>query len=171
AKLMPELERKVEARRLVLTWFAAKNIDDFRPDKFPIFARMRKDIRLTGTPTLDGTMVKASNTKDPGIVPEPGNLNRDVSLEELKEVSDAVRELIPNLVPDPVRASVYMEGYTQHRQSIVVSVPGLAHTILVSGFSGHGCKMAPIIRSIAADVIVEGKTSRSIEHLSLKRVT
>src|SRR5699024_9102294 len=79
AKLMQELERKVEARRLVLTWFAAKNIDDFRPDKFPIFARMRKDFRLTGTPTLDGTMVKASNTKDPGIVPEPGNLNRDVS--------------------------------------------------------------------------------------------
>ena len=170
AKLMPELERKVEARRLVLTWFAAKNIDDFRPDKFPIFARMRKDFRLTGTPTLDGTMVKASNTKDPGIVPEPGNLNRDVSLEEMKEVSDAVRELIPYLVPDPVRASVYMDGYTQDDHSIVGSVPGLANTILVSGFSGHGFKMAPIIGSIAADLIVEGKTSHSIEHLSPKRL-
>lgn len=170
AKLMPELERKVEARRLVLTWFAAKNIDDFRPDKFPIFARMRKDFRLTGTPTLDGTMVKASNTKDPGIVPEPGNLNRDVSLEEMKEVSDAVRELIPYLVPDPVRASVYMDGYTQDDHSIVGSVPGLENTILVSGFSGHGFKMAPIIGSIAADLIVEGKTSHSIEHLSPKRL-
>lgn len=170
AKLMPELERKVEARRLVLTWFAAKNIDDFRPDKFPIFARMRKDFRLTGTPTLDGTMVKASNTKDPGIVPEPGNLNRDVSLEEMKEVSDAVRELIPYLIPDPVRASVYMDGYTQDDHSIVGSVPGLENTILVSGFSGHGFKMAPIIGSIAADLIVEGKTSHSIEHLSPKRL-
>ncbi|WP_404455304.1 N-methyl-L-tryptophan oxidase [Virgibacillus necropolis] len=170
-KLIPKLKNKIKARRLVLTWFAAKNIDDFKPDNFPIFARMRKEFRLTGAPTLDGTMVKASNTKNPGIVPEPDSLDRDVSLEEMIEVSDAVKELIPDLIPDPVRASVYMDGYTQDDHSIVGAAPGMENTLLISGFSGHGFKMAPIIGSIAADLIIDGETFHEIEHLNPKRFT
>src|SRR5690625_7957154 len=118
---------------------------------------MRNDFRLTDTPTLDGTMVKAANTKDPGIVPEPGNVKRDVSLEEMKELSDAVRELITYLIPDPVRASVYMDGYTQDDHSIVGSVSGVENTIVGRGFSGHGFKMAHISGLIEADFIIDGK--------------
>ncbi|ASK62422.1 N-methyltryptophan oxidase [Virgibacillus phasianinus] len=168
-KLVPELNKKIKARRLVLTWFAPKNIEDFKPDKFPIFARMRKDFRLTGAPTLDGTMVKASNTKNPGIVPEPEELNRDVSLREMIEVGESVKELIPGLIPNPVRASVYMDGYTDDDHSIVGEVPGMENTLLVSGFSGHGFKMAPIIGSIAADLIIDGKTLHEIGHLDSRR--
>lgn len=169
-KLMPKLLDKVKARRLVLTWFSAKNINDFKPEKFPIFARMRKEFRLTGTPTLDGTMVKASNTKNPSIVTDPGNLNRDVSNEELIQVSEAVQELLPGLIADPVRASVYMDGYTEDDHSIVGAIPGMENTFLVSGFSGHGFKMAPVIGSIAADLIMDGKTRYSVEHLNPARL-
>lgn len=169
-KLMPKLLDKVKARRLVLTWFSAKNINDFKPEKFPIFARMRKKFRLTGTPTLDGTMVKASNTKNPSIVTDPGNLNRDVSNEELIQVSEAVQELLPGLIADPVRASVYMDGYTEDDHSIVGAIPGMENTFLVSGFSGHGFKMAPVIGSIAADLIMDGKTRYSVEHLNPARL-
>lgn len=168
-KLMPNLMDKIKARCLVLTWFSAKNIDDFKPDKFPIFARMRKEFRLTGTPTLDGTMVKASNTKNPSIVTDPGMLNRDVSNEELIQVGEAVQELLPGLIPDPVRASVYMDAYTEDDHSIVGAVPGMENTFLVSGFSGHGFKMAPTIGSIAADLIIDGKTRHRIEHLNPAR--
>ncbi|WP_269410174.1 N-methyl-L-tryptophan oxidase [Lentibacillus daqui] len=168
-KLMPKWNTKIEARRLVLTWFPAKNIDQFKPENFPIFARMRKDFRLTGAPTLDGTMVKASNTKNPANVPDPGQLDRDVSLDELKEVSEYVKELIPGLIPDPVRASVYMDGYTVDDHSVIGEVPGMNHTFLVSGFSGHGFKMSPVIGSIAADLVIDGKTEHGIEHLDLGR--
>ncbi|WP_099159626.1 N-methyl-L-tryptophan oxidase [Virgibacillus ndiopensis] len=168
-KLLPKLESKIEARRLVLTWFPAKNINQFKPANFPIFARMRKDFRLTGAPTLDGTMVKASNTKNPAEVPEPSNLNRDVSIDEIKEVSDAVKELMPGLIPDPIRASVYMDGYTADDHSIIGEIPEMKNTYLVSGFSGHGFKMAPIIGSIAADLIVNGKTAHGIGHLDVGR--
>lgn len=168
-KLLPKLETNIEARRLVLTWFPAKNINDFTPENFPIFARMRKNFRLTGAPTLDGTMVKASNTKNPVNVPDPGNLNRDVLLDEIKEVSEAVKELMPGLIPDPVRASVYMDGYTRDDHSIIGKIPEMDHTFLVSGFSGHGFKMAPVIGSIAADLIVDGETNHGIEHLNVGR--
>lgn len=164
-KLLPQLQNHLIARRLVLTWFAPKNIEEFKPDKFPIFARMCKGYRLTGTPTLDGTMVKASNTKNPNTVPEPKNLNRSVDKEELLEVGNAVEKLLPRLVPDPVRASVYMDAYTEDNHSIVGSLPEENNMFLVSGFSGHGFKMSPVIGKIAADLIVEGKTRFPIGHL------
>ncbi len=168
-KLLPKLATNIDARRLVLTWFSAKSLVEFKPEVFPIFARMRRGFRLTGAPTLDGTMVKASNTKNPDKVSDPSLLNRDVSLEELMEVSNAVRELIPGLIPDPVRASVYMDGYTEDDHSVIGEIPGMNHTILISGFSGHGFKMAPVIGTIAAELILDGKTNRDISHLDVKR--
>ncbi|SFB38641.1 sarcosine oxidase [Lentibacillus halodurans] len=164
-KLLPRLRNQLIARRLVLTWFAPRNIEEFKPDKFPVFARMRKGYRLTGVPTLDGTMVKASNTKNPSTVSEPDNLNRDVRNEELQEVGEAVERLLPGLLPNPVRASVYMDAYTEDEHSIVGSLPGMDNTFLISGFSGHGFKMSPVIGKIAAELITEGETKHSIEHL------
>ncbi|HLS08341.1 N-methyl-L-tryptophan oxidase [Lentibacillus sp.] len=165
-ELLPRLRDHLIARRLVLTWFAPKNVEKFKPDKFPIFARMRKGYRLTGAPTLDGTMVKASNTKDPEAVLEPGNLNRDVSSEELQEVGDAVEKLLPGLEPNPVRASVYMDAYTEDDHSILGKLPGMDNTFLISGFSGHGFKMSPVIGKIAVDLITKGETKHSIGHLN-----
>ncbi|WP_010531925.1 N-methyl-L-tryptophan oxidase [Lentibacillus jeotgali] len=168
-KLLPQLRKQLIARRLVLTWFAPKNVEEFEPDKFPIFARMRKGYRLTGTPTLDGTMVKASNTKNPEAVLKPDNLNRDVSSEELIEVGEAVEQLLPGLVPNPVRASVYMDAYTEDDHSMVGRLPEMDNTFLISGFSGHGFKMSPVIGKVAADLIVEGETRHSIGHLDPHR--
>lgn len=164
-KLLPNVKRQIAVRRLVLTWFAAKEISKFTPEKFPIFARMHHGFRLTGAPTLDGTMVKASNTKEPQIVQDPESLKRNVTVEEISEVSRAVQEMIPSLIPHPVRASVYMDAYTSDDHSIVGYVPGIKNTVVMSGFSGHGFKMAPVMGKIAADLMVDGKTDHSIEHL------
>ncbi|WP_079528119.1 N-methyl-L-tryptophan oxidase [Halobacillus hunanensis] len=167
---LPELSRQFKARRLVLTWFSAKDITKFYPKNFPIFARMRKDFRLTGAPTLDGTMVKASNTKNPDLIEDTGQINRDVKVEELREVGEAVKELIPELIPDPVRASVYMDAYTPDDHSVVGFLPGMDENVMIaSGFSGHGFKMAPIIGRIAADLLEDGNTSYDIEHMDPKR--
>lgn len=164
-KLFPLLKEHLAARRLVLTWFAPKNVEEFQPNKFPVFARLHKGYRLTGVPTLDGTMVKASNTKDPDFVMEPENLNRDVEQEELQGVGNAVEKMLPGLVPDPVRASVYMDAYTKDNHSMVGSLPGMHNTFIISGFSGHGFKMSPAIGKVATDLIAERKTNLPIEHL------
>ncbi|SEH74302.1 sarcosine oxidase [Halobacillus karajensis] len=167
---LPKLNKQFKARRLVLTWFAAKDITQFYPEKFPVFARMRNDFRLTGAPTLDGTMVKASNTKTPELVKDPEQLNRNVKVEEIREVGEAVKELIPDLNPDPVRASVYMDAYTPDDHSVVGFLPNMSENVLVaSGFSGHGFKMAPVIGKVVTELLVDGKTSHSIDHLDPER--
>ena len=41
--------------------------------------------------------------------------------------------------------------------------------IIATGFSGHGFKFVPVIGEIIKDLILEGKTSKAIEFLSLER--
>lgn len=165
-EFLPEMNNLIKARRLVLTWFAPKNMEQFKPKNFPIFARMYNDYRLTGAPVIDGSMVKASNTKNPEKVQPSEGLNRNVRMEEIIEVGQSVQTLIPELIPDPVRASVYMDSYTFDGHSLVGHVPGFKNTVLMSGFSGHGFKMAPVFGKIAADLIIDGKTNHPINHLN-----
>lgn len=47
--------------------------------------------------------------------------------------------------------------------------PGAEHVVVLCGFSGHGFKFAPLMGDIAADLVIDGKTEHSIDHLSLAR--
>ncbi|SDI87057.1 N-methyl-L-tryptophan oxidase [Natribacillus halophilus] len=168
-KLLPFLKEQVIARRLLLTWFTPKDISKVTPDKLPIFARMRDNFRLTGAPTLDGSMVKASYTKDPQFVEEPFNLYRDVYPEELKQISESVEALLPGLHPDPVRASAYMDAYTPDNHAIVGELPNMSNVMIATGFSGHGFKLSPVIGKIISDICTDGKTDSDIHHLTPRR--
>ena len=60
AVLPPFLQRHVHPKRLLLTWFAARDTKQFVPEAFPIFIRITGDRSLYGTPTVDGVTVKAT---------------------------------------------------------------------------------------------------------------
>ncbi|EQB37855.1 hypothetical protein M948_04635 [Virgibacillus sp. CM-4] len=168
-KLIPQLKNKLVPRRLLLTWFAPKDVSLVTADKLPIFARMRGDFRLTGAPMLDGSMVKASYTKDPSYIDDPSKLYRDANLEELERISESVKTLLPVLYPDPVRASAYMDAYTPDNHAIVGELPDTSHLIIASGFSGHGFKLSPMIGKILSELCIDGKTNYHIQHMKPNR--
>ncbi|WP_449354184.1 N-methyl-L-tryptophan oxidase [Virgibacillus natechei] len=165
-KLLPNLKDQLIPRRLLLTWFAPKDISNVLPGKLPIFARMRGDFRLTGAPSLDGSMVKASYTKAPQYVNDPAELYRDVYPEELEKISQSVEALLPALLPDPVRASVYMDAYTPDNHAIVGELPDMQNVIVASGFSGHGFKFSPMIGKIISELCINGKTDSNISYMN-----
>lgn len=165
AKLLPEIKDLLIPRRLVLTWFIPKNIEATKPDKLPVFARLRGDFRLTGVPTLDGTMVKASYTKNPEVISDPESLSRDVYSEEIEKLRESVKQLFPVVYPDPVRASVYMDAYTPDHHALLGYLPNWKNVVFASGFSGHGFKLAPIIGEIITELLIDGKTKYNIKHL------
>lgn len=168
--ILPKLAKKIKARRLVLTWFTAKNIKQFESENFPIFARMGIDFRLTGVPSLDRSMVKVSNTFMPNEMKHPDELDRNVTVEEISRVGRAVETYLPDLIPYPVRASVYMDAYTPDHHAVVGNIPGMKNVFLMSGFSGHGFKMSPVMGKIVTDLILGGKTEYSIDFLSVSRL-
>lgn len=168
--LLPQLKDSLIVKRVVLSWYAPKDMNQFTIEKFPVFAHLGKDFKLTGTPTVDGSMVKASNNPSFKVVGDPSTLEKEVSLEEVRTASQFIQEKIPGLVPHPVRATAYMDACTPDGHPIVGEVPEIENTVFMCGFSGHGFKMSPVMGKIAADLLVEGKTSYPIDHLSPKRL-
>jgi len=112
AKLLGRLAPYLEVRRLLSAWFSAVQPDNFRPDRFPPFARMAAP-RCYGLPALDEGGLKlgilgAANQ----IVVDPDHRDRSVQIEEVQAFQDVVRECFPGARPDPRRVTAYMDAYT-----------------------------------------------------------
>ncbi|MFD1707177.1 N-methyl-L-tryptophan oxidase [Siminovitchia sediminis] len=166
---MPNPKRQIHAKRLVMGWFAAKDIKKFQQDNFPVYIRESGEDKFYGTPTFEGSMVKAAVYHDFGTLQHPDELERTMMPEDLKHLRETVQKYLPDLYPDPVRTGVYMDGFTNDEHSFVGSIDEDGCIILLGGFSGHGFKMSSAIGKIAADLVLDGNTSFDIGHLSPTR--
>lgn len=169
-EFLPDFEPNIEVRRLVNTWFVPKNKRLFSPDQFPVFQRETKGVIYYGIPSVDGATVKiAISGSKQDRIGLPDELNRTVEMEKLALIRRTVRNLLPDLYPDPVRVSAYMEGYTADGHAIVGRLPNSGNIVVSCGFSGHGFKLAPVIGKIAADILLDNRTRCSIDRFSPNR--
>ena len=104
------------------------------------------------------------------LVEDPDRLDRGVDDGLLRPIRSAVGELLPGLVPEPVRVSAYMDGYTADHHAALGRVPGLPRTLVACGFSGHGFKMAPAIGKALAELALRGSTDLPVGHLDPARL-
>lgn len=171
ARLLPELRGSLAGRRLVATWFAAKEPALYEADRFPIFIRHSRgmDGMMSGVPSVDGGSVKIMVDRDFGTY-DPDLLDRDLRAVELRTISALVLERLSGLYPDPIRVGVYMDGYTVDEHAIVGIHPDVPELVVMVGFSGHGFKMAPVFGEIGADLVTTGSTRHGIDHLAPARV-
>lgn len=169
--LLPQLKDLVTARLITACWFAARDVDAHRPDQLPIAVRRHAEAGFSCFPVLDGVAVK--------IVPhhlgwpdidDPEALPRTADAAFARAASAAVQRLLPGLVPAPVRIATYTDGFTSDEHALVGSLPGAANATVLTGFSGHGFKLAPVFGEIAADLALRGATAHPIDRLDPARV-
>ncbi|MFS0647514.1 N-methyl-L-tryptophan oxidase [Siminovitchia sp. 179-K 8D1 HS] len=164
AKFNKEFASSVQVRRLVNSWFLPKDKKQFNEQKFPVFTRESDGISYYGFPSVDGCMVKIgvfSTEKDQ--ISGPESLDRSVSIDEVKVFSEFVKKYLPDLHCDPSRVNAYMEIYTKDGHPIIGKIPGNDNIIILTGFSGHGFKMAPVMGKIGAQLAIKGNTEYPIE--------
>ena len=171
SRFAPALAAHIETRRLVMTWYEAADVSQWQPAVCPIFIRDGAAAHIFGFPTLDGGSVKvAPHGDDPkAAFDDADHLDRNVAVEDLRTINAAVSELLPGLIPEPVRVSAYMDAYTTDRHGIVGRAPGADNVLLLGGFSGHGFKMAPALGQIATELALTGETALPIAHLDPAR--
>lgn len=173
-KLVPSLTKSFAAQRLILTWFIPETPEQFVESKFPNFTRLTDEIHIQGTPALDGRMVRVTNNSKSVSeaklkVEDADHFDKNVSVEYALSIGEQVQKLIPNLHPDPVQISPFMEGFSADGLPIVGSLQEDQNTILVCGFSGQGFSQAPVMGEIAADLAINNETDYDIGHLSPNR--
>jgi sarcosine oxidase len=170
ARFAAGLARHITPKRLVMTWYPARDVAAYTPDSFPIFIRDSGDEHIFGIPTLDGGSVKVAPHTDYGALADADDLDRNVTAAELEPINAAVARLMPGLDPTPVRVSAYMDAYTSDGHALVGRMPGVENVWVLGAFSGHGFKMAPAFGQVAAELVADGKTGLPIEHLDPTRL-
>ncbi|MDQ0718379.1 sarcosine oxidase [Streptomyces luteogriseus] len=163
--LLPALPRTVDIRRVVCSWHLPTRHDWFAGGAPPFVRAAPHD--CFGIPSPDGSSVKLGlSFKYHAPVPEPERLDRTVRPEELGTFRELIRELMPDLNPDPIRLSAYMEGYTDSGNPLVGHLPDEDDIIVMAGFSGSGFKLAPAMGEIAADLALDGTTEHPVDFLA-----
>ncbi|MGW6647606.1 N-methyl-L-tryptophan oxidase [Streptomyces iakyrus] len=163
--LLPDLPRTIDVRRVICSWHLPTRHDWFAGGA-PSFVRATPH-DCFGIPSPDGISVKLGlSFKYHAPVPEPERLDRTVGPEELGVFRELIGELMPDLNPDPIRMSAYMEGYTASGNPLVGHLPGEDDIIVMAGFSGSGFKFSPAMGEIAADLALDGTTEHPIDFLA-----
>ena len=169
AKLVPELSDSLVIKPLLLTWFTPHKLAEFTPDVFPTFIRDTDDFHIFGAPVIDGFSLKISVNDIYPPIASPEALNRYFPEEEVSRIGERVTELIPGVFPEPVRHTVHLDGYLPERVPVVGNFDPSGRGILLTGFSGHGFKFAPIIGEIAKCLATDEDSSFDLSPFSPQR--
>ncbi|MBS4195245.1 N-methyl-L-tryptophan oxidase [Lederbergia citri] len=155
SQILPELKLPLSLERQVLVWYDAKNPEQFTPEKFPIFSRMKDGIGFYGFPTVDGKTVKVALHHGGQIVNHPDEVDREIHESDLEPVTEKVKEYFPDLIPVPVKAKTCFYTNTPDEHFILGPAPGLPNVTLLGPMAGHGFKFAPIMGKIAAELATD----------------
>lgn len=151
--------------RLISAWYVPTT-DAWSGEDRPAFIRTAPT-HCYGLPSPDGVSVKLGLSRAlHRPAGDPNQLDRTVQPEELEAFTDLIGRYMPDLNPDPVRLSAYMEGYTESSRPLVGPLPGADNVVLLAGFSGHGFKLSPAFGDIAADLALDGASPQPIDFLS-----
>ncbi|MEB3370414.1 N-methyl-L-tryptophan oxidase [Saccharopolyspora mangrovi] len=169
-QLAPLRDLPVEARLITAYWFAARDVAAHSPASLPIAIRRHAEAGFSCFPALDGVAIK--------IVPHhlgwpdldgPDDLPRSSSPEHARAAAAAAAKLLPGVTPHPVRVGTFAEGFTPDEHALLGPLPGHHEATVMTGFSGHGFKLAPAFGEIGADLALDGGTSHDITTLDPNR--
>jgi sarcosine oxidase len=157
SSLVPQAKLPVQLERQVLVWYNCRNPEKFTPSKFPIFSRMKDGIGFYGFPSIDGKTVKVALHHGGEHINHPDEVDRDIHESDLAPVTALVKEYLPDLIPEPVKAKTCFYTNTPDEHFILGPVPNVPKITLLGPMAGHGFKFAPIMGKIAAQLAI-GKT-------------
>ncbi|MEV0288870.1 N-methyl-L-tryptophan oxidase [Kribbella sp. NPDC050820] len=168
-KFLPDLAPVIDVRRPVSAWFVAKERGLFDPATFLCFLRATP-AEWYGLPAMDGSGVKLGLSGEVNSpVADPDTLDRTVSVDEVQTFRALAAEFFPDLYPDPVRVTAYMEGYTPDGHGLVGQARDEDRVTIATGLSGHGFKLAPALGDITADYALTGSSDNNLALLDPNR--
>lgn len=165
--ILPQLETPLAIKPIALTWYAPEDPSQFTPDIFPGFIRDRGDTHVFGTPTMDGSLIKAGFAADWGEIDTPSSLQRRLSTSELHHVEEAVQSFLHGLPNGTSRQSVHMDVFTADKRPMIGKIAD--RITVATGFSGHGFKLSPALGLAAATTAIDAEPPYDLAPFSPER--
>lgn len=153
--LLGGLDLPLRVERRVQHWFAPPSVEDFRPDRLPVWIWDRAD----GT-----SMYGAPSQGSSGDVKAAVHFSaaRPADAWTVAEVASTLAEVFPGLGDRHTRAAECWYTLTPDEHFVVGPHPGAAGVLVACGFSGHGFKLTPVLGEALADLVADGTTRHDL---------
>src|SRR5699024_8236839 len=96
-------------------------------------------------------------------VTNPDEVSRRPDPQEVQEKFQWVaRDILPGLHPHPLRIDTYIESYSTTMRDYVAFQEDNDRLLVMSGFSGKGFKVAPVLGEIGAKALLTGSVEEKL---------
>ena len=140
---------------------APKEVDAFRPERFPVFCAEIQNTGYYGFPAHPESGVVKIARHGKGRPMHPESPQRSVTAEETAQLREFLAGTFPLLQDAPIvhtRICLYCDSPDGHFW--IARDPDRPGLVVASGDSGHAFKFAPVMGPLIADV-VKGRPGRS----------
>ncbi len=152
-RLLGALGIPIEVRRKTLWWQRLKDLDAYRPERFPVFISDSAAGEIYGFPVFGTQGLKIANHAG-GEPTDPDLVDRTTRPGENRDCLNLAAQLLPGVMSGVVKSAVCLYAMTPDTDFIVDRDPRTARVVFGAGFSGHGFKFAPAIGELLADLVV-----------------
>ena len=122
----------------------------FAVGRFPVW--IDASTNFYGFPRLGDVPGVKLALHEHGIVTTPETVEREVTEADSETIRRYAHTRFPWLGDAVVYSKVCLYTNTPNEDFIIDAVPGLPHTFVVGGLSGHGFKFTPLLGQILADL-------------------
>jgi sarcosine oxidase len=166
-----ELRLPLRIERVVLFWFdLPESATEYSPRQFPVFCYEFTSGKICFGVSRTSRGVKAGIHHSGDFESHPADVRRIVGDNEVDELRDALRPVLPALASARVRESGVCIYTDTPDGDFVVDWHPLHDNVLVSSpCSGHGFKFASVLGEVQADLLTTGKTSFDISPFRIGR--
>lgn len=158
----------LKVRRKMQLWFASAN-PALTPACCPVFGFHVDNGFFYGFPAVEPGMVKVAEHTGGQVVDDVDQLDRSLRPADVERVGAFVARCLRGVGPDVVRHAACMYTMTPDEHFVLDHHPEHAHVIVAAGFSGHGFKFCPLVGTLAADLLIDGRTDAAIGFLAANR--
>lgn len=168
-----ELSRPFKIYRQLLAWFDAGDaVDDFRPDRFPIFIWELQQTRqgIYGFPTIDADGSVKIATEQFIETTSPDAVSRAASPDEIAAMYETfVAPQFPQLTGRCLKAATCLYTVTPDFQFVIGRHPSMPAVIVASPCSGHGFKHSAAIGEALAQMATGGEPAFDMKPFGFSR--
>lgn len=168
--LVPNLRHAFSVRRILSTWFEPGKGGSFAPAVFPPGFRRSHNghASFTFLPGVDEDAAKFIFwIPERPEVANPSAWIAPVDEETVALTSRALSLTLRHVSHAPSRTASYLETFTRDRWPIVERID--ERITVLTGFSGSGFALAPVMGEIASDLATSGHTDHDIEGMASSR--
>jgi sarcosine oxidase len=152
-------------RRIVMTWFGTEDPRLFDRSVFPAWTRTLSDGRhFFGAPTVDGASVKVALVASYGDFADPAHVPLEVHEHELDEVTDIALTHLSGVRDAVIRRSVYVDLFTDDDEFVIRPLDSTSDSLLITGLSGRGFKVAAALGEDAASYLACGSVPEGLKY-------